>query len=91
VSYLSETGYAAGTPMGILALGILKVGDIPHLAGLIAPRRLIIAGGSNLNGKKLTEKELNEGFGFTSNVYKAMNAAAKLTITMETDWSKIEL
>jgi len=29
----------------VLAPGILKVGDIPHLAALIAPRRLVIAGG----------------------------------------------
>ena len=34
VSYVCET-YAAGTLMGLLAPGILKVGDIPHLAGLL--------------------------------------------------------
>lgn len=91
VSYLTDTPYAAGTPMGILAPGILKVGDIPHLAGLIAPRRLIIAGGSTLNGKKLNEKELQEAFAFTTKVYKAMKAPEKLTITDKVDWEKIEL
>jgi cephalosporin-C deacetylase-like acetyl esterase len=91
VSYVTDTPYAAGTPMGILAPGILKVGDIPHLAGLIAPRRLIIAGGAMLNGKKLNQKELQEAFAFTTKVYKAMKVPEKLTITDKTDWEKIEL
>ncbi|MCE9529586.1 MAG: acetylxylan esterase [Planctomycetes bacterium] len=91
VTYLTDTPYAAGTPMGILAPGILKVGDIPHLAGLIAPRRLIIAGGTTMNGKKLNEKELQAAFAFTSKVYQANKAAAKLTITEKADWEKIEL
>jgi pimeloyl-ACP methyl ester carboxylesterase/dienelactone hydrolase len=91
VSFLSETPYAAGTPMGILAPGILKVGDVPHLAGLVAPRRLIIASGATLNGKKLAEKELRDAFAFTTKVYQATKAAAKLTIATELDWNKIEL
>lgn len=91
VSYISDTPYATGTPMGILAPGILKVGDVPHLAGLVAPRRLIIAGGTTLNGKKLGEKELQDAFAFTTKVYKATKAAAKLTITTEAKWDKIEL
>lgn len=91
VSYLTDTPYAPTTPMGILAPGILKVGDIPHLAALIAPRRLIIAGGTTMNGKKLNEKELKEAFAFTTQVYKATKAIEKLTITNEADWAKIEL
>jgi len=90
-SFISETGYAPGTPMGILAPGILKVGDIPHLTSLIAPRRLIIAGGTALNGKKLSEKELKEAFDFTSKVYSANKAAGRLTITTEANWEKMEM
>jgi hypothetical protein len=77
--------------MGILAPGILKVGDIPHLAGLVAPRRLVIAGGVSPQGKKLTQKELEEAFRFTTAVYKATKASDWLTITAEPDWKKIEL
>ena len=91
VTYLTDSPYAEGTPMGLLAPGILKVGDIPHLAGLIAPRRLIIAGGTTMNGKKLNEKELREAFAFTTQVYKANKAEAKLTITDKADWSKVDL
>lgn len=91
VTWVTDLPYASGTPMGILAPGILKVGDIPHLAGLIAPRRLIIAGGTSPQGKKLTQKELEEAFRFTTGVYKAMKVPEKLTIVAEPDWRKIEL
>jgi hypothetical protein len=91
VTYVTDVPYASGTPMGILAPGILKVGDIPHLAGLVAPRRLVIAGGVSPQGKKLTQKELEEAFCFTTAVYKATKASDWLTITADPDWKKIEL
>lgn len=90
-TFVTDAPYAGGTPMGILAPGILKVGDMPHLAALIAPKRLIIAGGVSPQGKKLTQKELEAAFAFTSGVYKTLKAADKLTIVAEPDWSKIEL
>jgi len=91
VSLVTSEPYASGTPMGILAPGILKVGDIPHLAALLAPRRLVIAGGVSPQGKKLSQKELEDAFRFTTGVYKAMKASEKLTIVAEPDWKKIEL
>src|SRR4029077_13459102 len=91
VSFVTDVPYAAGTYMGILAPVILKVGDIPHLAGLIAPRRLVIAGGVSPQGKKLSQKELEDAFRFTTGVYKAMKVHEKLTIVAEPDWKKIDL
>ena len=82
-TYVTDAPYASGTPMGILAPGILKVGDIPHMAGLVSPRRLVIAGGVSPQGRKLNQKELEEAFRFTADVYKAVKAADKLTITTE--------
>lgn len=90
-TYVTDLPYASGTPMGILAPGILKVGDIPHFAGLIAPRRLVIAGGVSPQGKKLNQKELDEAYKFTTGVYKATKAPDMLTIVAEPDWNKIEL
>jgi hypothetical protein len=90
-SYVTDAPYASGTPMGVLAPGILKVGDIPHLAGLITPRRLVIAGGVSPQSKKLTQKELTDAFRFTTGVYKAVKAPEKLTIVAEPDWKKIDL
>ena len=91
VSWVTDTPYASGTPMGLLVPGILKIGDLQHIAGLNAPRRLIIAGGTSPQGKKLSQKELEEAFKFTTDVYKAMKKADWLTITAEADWGKIEL
>jgi dienelactone hydrolase len=83
VSYVTDQAYATGTPMGLLAPGILKLGDIPHLAALSAPRKLVIAGGVSPQGKKLTEKELKEAYGYTSAMYKILGAENKVTIRGE--------
>jgi hypothetical protein len=91
VSFVTDGPYASGTPMGVLAPGILNVGDIPHLAGLIAPRRLVIAGGVSPQGRKLNQKELDEAFRFTAGVFKAVKASEKLTITSDPKWDAIDL
>jgi hypothetical protein len=90
-SYVTNSPYASGTPMGVLAPGILKAGDIPHLAGLIAPRRLVIADGVSPQGKKLSDRELQQAFAFTRKVYTATKAAAKLTIATEPKWEQLDL
>ena len=91
VSLVTSEPYASGTPMGILAPGLLKVGDIPHLAALIAPRRLVIAGAVSPQGRKLGQKELEEAFRFTAGVYKAVKAPDRLTVTAAPDWARIDL
>lgn len=70
VSYLTDEAYPAGTRMGLLAPGILRVGDIPHLAALFAPRRLVIAEGLDARGKPLAAKGLAEAFRFTRSIYR---------------------
>jgi hypothetical protein len=79
-SYVTEQAYPAGTHMGLLAPGLFRAGDVPHLAALAAPRRLSIAGGVSPLGKGLTEKQLKEAYGFTASVYKLYKAEAKLTV-----------
>jgi dienelactone hydrolase len=90
-SYATDLPYASGTPMGLLAPGILTVGDIPHLAGLAAPRRLVIAGGVSPQGKRLSQKELDDAFRFTAAVYKAVRMPDRLTVTTEPKWESLEL
>jgi dienelactone hydrolase len=80
-SYVTEQAYPAGTRMGLLAPGLLRVGDVPHLAALSAPRRLLIVGGVSSDGKALAEKALKEAYAFTASVYKLHKAEAKLTVT----------
>jgi hypothetical protein len=82
-TYVTEETYGAGTRMGLLAPGILRVGDVPHLAALSAPRKLLVAGGVGPQGAKLKEKELLETFAFPRDVYKLHKAEAILTIKEE--------
>src|SRR5262249_40736276 len=82
-SYVTDQAYATGTFMGLLAPGILKAGDVPHLAALSAPRKLIIAGGVSPQGKKHSEKELKENYAYTAAMYKMLGVDNKLTIKGE--------
>ena len=67
--------------MGLLAPGILKVGDIPQLAALIAPRRLVIADGVTSQARKLSEKYLRDAFSFTVDRFKLYKAETRLTLS----------
>jgi dienelactone hydrolase len=80
VTYGTEEAYPAGTHMGLLAPGILRWADVPHLAALSAPRRVIVAEGVAASGKKLAAKELRDAYAFTHDVYKACKVADKLTV-----------
>jgi hypothetical protein len=60
-----------GQRLGLMAPKILReAGDIPHLAALIAPRRLTIAGAVHGSGKALTKPELNQNYEFTKRFHK---------------------
>jgi hypothetical protein len=61
--------------------GIVGVGDVPQLAALMAPRRLVFADGVTPRGEKLKEKELTAALSFAADVYKVHRAADKLTVT----------
>ena len=39
-------------PMGIIVPNILEVADIPHLAALVAPRKMTIASGMDTAGQR---------------------------------------
>jgi dienelactone hydrolase len=82
-TYLTDAPYAPPMRMGLLAPGIVGVGDVPQLAAMIAPRRLLIAGGVSPGGKKLSDAALKEAFAFTTAAYKANRAADRLTITAD--------
>jgi dienelactone hydrolase len=79
-SYVAEQAYPEGTHMGLLAPGLFRVGDVPQLAALAAPRRLLVAGGLSSQGKPLAEKALKDAYAFTTSVYKLHKAEAKLNV-----------
>jgi hypothetical protein len=80
VSLVTEEAYGSVIRMGLLAPGLLRTGDVPHLAALIAPRRLVIRGGLSPKGSKRTGKQLDEAYGFTIGIFKLLKAPALLTL-----------
>jgi hypothetical protein len=81
VTYVTNNPYPAGTPMGILAPGILRVGDIPQLAALSAPRSVMIGQGISPLGKPLAEKALQAAFSFTRAIYRLHKAENRFRLT----------
>lgn len=77
---ITSEPYPAGTRMGLLAPGILNVGDVPHLAALVAPRKLAIAEPMAVRGKPLTGKAVREAFAFTSGIYRLYKMENRLTL-----------
>ncbi|MCI0459347.1 MAG: hypothetical protein L0Z62_20550, partial [Gemmataceae bacterium] len=80
VSYVTDQEYASGTRMGLLVPGILRVADIPHLAALSAPRRLVIAEGLSPQGKPLPLKALQEAYALPRSIYRLLRAEKQLTL-----------
>jgi dienelactone hydrolase len=78
-TFVTDEAYPPGTSMGLLAPGILRLGDVPHLAALAAPRRLMLANALSSQGKPLTGKALDGAFDFTRRVFGLYKAEAKLT------------
>ena len=89
VSYVTEEAYAPGTRMGLLAPGLLRVGDVPQLAAMVAPRRLIVAGGVSPQGEKRTAAQIEETFAFTRGVYKLHKEDGKLTVLSEAQSAEV--
>lgn len=68
-SYASDTPYI-GQRLGLMAPGILKdVGDVAHIAALMAPRQVMIAGGVAGDARPLSHVALKEQFKFTDEIY----------------------
>ncbi len=80
ISYVTEEAYPPGTPMGLLVPGLLGVGDVPQLAALSAPRRLVIVGGVSSQGKTRTGKQVREAYALAEGIYKLHNAGRKFTV-----------
>jgi dienelactone hydrolase len=88
-TYVTDEPYAPGMYMGLLAPGILHWADVPHLAALAAPRRVILAGSITPQAKKLGEKEMQEAYSFPRAIYKLYKAEDKVTLAEMPDVEKI--
>lgn len=79
-SYVTETPYT-NQRLGIMVPGIMRdIGDVAHLAALVAPRPVVIAGGVLGDGKPLDAKGLSAKYAFAEIVWKTHQAADALRI-----------
>lgn len=78
---ITQGPYPAGTRMGLLAPGILRVADMPQLAALCAPRKLVVAGGGQgADGKPVSDNDLQAAYRFTRDVYRLQRVDQRLSI-----------
>jgi dienelactone hydrolase len=81
VSFVGRQGKPwSRLPMGLIVPNILDVGDLGHLAALVAPRRLVITGGVEPEGHAATADRLADAFAFTRSIYRLLGSAASLEI-----------
>jgi hypothetical protein len=69
VTFITEAGYGPKMRMGLLAPGIVGIGDTAQLAALWAPRPLVIADGFSPEGRNLKLKDIQEAYSYTKRIY----------------------
>jgi hypothetical protein len=74
--------------MGLLVPHLFRAGDIPHLAALVAPRRLIIGDGVTPQGGRIVDAKLKDAFAYTSAVYKAVRSD-RLSVMTDAPWEEL--
>jgi hypothetical protein len=79
-SFVSDTPYE-NQRLGILPNGIIRdVGDVAHIAALIAPNKLTICGGVNGAGQQLNEESLRATFNPTRHVFELSENPGKFEV-----------
>ena len=89
VSYVTDAPYK-NQRLGLMAPGMLReVGDVPHLAALCLPRRVVIAGGVFGDGTKLTAEELRRTFAPASQASTLLKSDGALQLLGSNDTNGI--
>jgi hypothetical protein len=80
-SFKSDVPYV-NQRMGTVAPRMVRAaGDVPQLAALVAPRRLVVSGGLTGGGDPLTADALRAQFAYTQQIYRLHGVEAHLTVT----------
>jgi cephalosporin-C deacetylase-like acetyl esterase len=88
-SYVSDTPYQ-NQRLGIIVPGILRdVGDVGHLAALVAPRRIVLAGGVSGDGTTSAIEQLRATYRPALEAAERSGSAAELKILDAVDTGKI--
>ena len=86
VSFVAESDRSwSKVPMGIIAPNILNIADIAQIAGLIAPRKLVIADAATPEGERATPERLRSAFSWTRRIYALLGAERKFILGAEPD------
>jgi hypothetical protein len=81
VSFVGADATAwAGLPMGLIAPDILGVADVAHLAALVAPKPLVLAGGVEPSGSPASAARRAEAFAYARAAYRVLGAPDGLTL-----------
>lgn len=75
----------AGLPMGLIAPDLLDLADVDRLMALVAPRRLVVAGGVEPSGTAASPARRAEAIGFARSVYALLGADDRLARLDATD------
>jgi dienelactone hydrolase len=80
-TFVSDVPYE-GQRLGLMVPSILRqVGDVPHLAALVAPRRLLISAPINGAGQEIGEKEWEAHFNYPHRIYSIRRSREKFVVT----------
>jgi hypothetical protein len=69
----------------LLAPNILDLGDVGHLAALIAPRPLVVSSGLEPEGGLASHDRILRAFSFTRSIYNLLGASARLKLAKSAD------
>lgn len=88
-SYVTDAPYA-GQRLGVMVPGILReVGDVAELGALMAPRRLVVAGGVTGQGAAMTVEELRRTHKRGALAWEARGARAAFQVIGAEDWEGV--
>jgi hypothetical protein len=86
VSFVAPTPVTwFGLPMGLIPPNLLEVADLAQIAALVAPRRLIIKGGVEVDGREADHGRLVNAYRFTRTVYERYGASHALSLGNDLD------
>jgi hypothetical protein len=86
VSYVARTTRPwSGMSMGLIAPNILDVGNVGHLAALVAPRPLVFTRSVEPEGEAATSERAEAAFAFCRSVYQLMGVENHLKLSQPAD------
>jgi len=82
VSFVGQTSSSwHGVPMGLIVPNILDVGDVGHLAALVAPRPLVFTRAIEPEGGVANIERTVTAFTFARSIYQLMGASERLKLS----------